>query len=100
MATCMDEAIGDIVTAMKEKGMWENTVLVFTTDNGGAVTKGASNWPLRGSKGQLWEGGIRAVGFVHSMLLDQKVTGTVSNALMHVTDWFPTFKWYQTFGWL
>lgn len=65
-------------------------MIFLITDNGGSVKAGASNWPLRGHKGQLWEGGIRAVGFVHSMLFDNRTTGTVSTELMHVTDWFPT----------
>lgn len=49
-----------------------------------------SNWPLRGFKGNHWEGGIRAVGFVHGNLLQDNIRGTVSRDLLHVTDWFPT----------
>ncbi|XP_053375357.1 arylsulfatase B-like [Mercenaria mercenaria] len=90
MVSCMDEGIGEIVESLKQRGMWNNTVLIFTTDNGGDVRRGASNSPLRGGKGSLWEGGIRAAGFVHSMLLDEKMAGSVSKELMHVTDWFPT----------
>ncbi|XP_053404319.1 arylsulfatase J-like isoform X2 [Mercenaria mercenaria] len=90
IATCMDDAVGAIVNTLKLRGMWNNTVLIFTTDNGGKINKGSSNLPLRGGKGMLYEGGIRAVGFVHSMLLDEKVKGSISKELMHVTDWFPT----------
>ncbi|XP_045200174.2 arylsulfatase J-like [Mercenaria mercenaria] len=88
--TCMDDAIGAVVRSLKQRGMWNNTVFVFTTDNGGTKRKGGSNFPLKGGKGTLYEGGIRAVGFVHSMLLDKKVKGSISTELMHVTDWFPT----------
>ncbi|XP_053397039.1 arylsulfatase J-like [Mercenaria mercenaria] len=90
MVSCMDESIGEIVDTMKKRGMWENTLFIFTTDNGGNPTVGGSNVPLKGTKSTLWEGGIRAVGFVHSSLIGNKRTGYISNELMHVTDWFPT----------
>lgn len=60
----------------------------FPTDNGGQVFKGASNYPLRGNKGTLWEGGIKAVGFVNSPKINSRARS--EKGLMHVTDWFPT----------
>ena len=41
-------------------------------------------------KNSLWEGGMRAVGFVTSPLLDDGVKGSVYRGLLHVSDWFPT----------
>jgi len=90
MVTSMDTAIYSVVKSYKEFGFWNDTVLVFSSDNGGSTKAGASNWPLRGDKGTLYEGGIRSVGFVHSPLLPVNRMGAITKNLMHVTDWFPT----------
>jgi len=92
MTTIVDESIGNVTQALKNKGMLENSIIVFSTDNGGPPNglqgAGSSNWPLRGTKGSLWEGGTKAAGFVWSPLF--KNSGYVSNLMMHCTDWVPT----------
>ncbi len=55
----LDNGIGEVVAKLKKEGLFENTLLFFLTDNGGAKTMSANNAPLRGFKGSLFEGGIR-----------------------------------------
>ncbi|XP_057307730.1 arylsulfatase B-like [Hydractinia symbiolongicarpus] len=93
MVAYMDFGVGRVYEALLQKGMLENSIIVFTSDNGGPANgfdlNWASNFPLRGIKRTLYEGGVRAAGFIHSKLL--KSPGRVSMDLMHVTDWLPTF---------
>ncbi|GFS25163.1 arylsulfatase B-like [Elysia marginata] len=89
MVNALDEGVGNLTKALKDLNMWDNTVFIFSTDNGGNNHGGgASNWPLRGKKGTLWEGGMRANGFVAGGRVER--SGVISKELMHVSDWFPT----------
>ncbi|XP_070537671.1 arylsulfatase B-like [Ptychodera flava] len=90
MVSSLDLSVDDVVCALKSAGMWDNTVLIFSSDNGGSTAEGGNNWPLRGGKASLHEGGIRAVSFVNSPLLPINVKGSINKELIHVTDWFPT----------
>lgn len=55
----LDDGIGKVLDALKAAGLDRDTLIVFTSDNGGQVDVGASNGPLRGSKGSMYEGGLR-----------------------------------------
>lgn len=55
--SCMDESIGKLLERLEQKQILDNTIVIFLSDNGGSG--GADNSPLRGHKGQTWEGGIR-----------------------------------------
>jgi arylsulfatase A-like enzyme len=91
MVQLLDTAVSEVVEAYKSAGLWEDTVLVFSTDNGGIGP--GSNYPLRGSKVHDWEGGIRGVAFVRGTdsSLAPVPRGIVVDELMHSTDWLPTF---------
>ena len=93
VTAALDYGVGKIYDALHDAGILDNTIIVFTTDNGGPANgfdfNYASNYPLRGVKAHLWEGGVRGVGFVHSKLI--KEPGRVSKELFHITDWLPTF---------
>lgn len=55
----LDDGIGRVTSELKETGVYENSLIIFTSDNGGQVDVGASNGELNGSKGQMYEGGLR-----------------------------------------
>lgn len=89
MLTALDEAVGQIVDAVDKAGIRDNTLFVFTSDNGGpqpgVVT---SNGNLRAGKATHYEGGVRVAAFA---TWDGKISsGSVVNEPMHVADWYPT----------
>lgn len=59
MLRYLDRGVGEVVNTLKQEGVWDNTLLFFLTDNGGAGAMHANNTPLRGMKQDNWEGGIR-----------------------------------------
>lgn len=68
MIACLDEGIGNVTKSLEEAEMLDDTIIVFTTDNGGPAqgfnSNMASNWPLRGMKRTLWQGGVRGAAFI------------------------------------
>jgi arylsulfatase B/arylsulfatase I/J len=58
----------------------EDTLIVFTTDNGGIGA--SSNYPLRGKKGTIWEGGMRGVAFIAGYGIPEEKKGTECNSLI------------------
>ena len=55
----MDDGIGQVLTALREKGLEQETLVIFTSDNGGLLSVGGTNGNLRGGKQDLYEGGLR-----------------------------------------
>ena len=66
MVLALDDGVKNVTEALERRNMSANTLIIFSTDNGGLGTPsqiplavGGNNYPLRGAKGTLWEGGIR-----------------------------------------
>jgi len=91
MLSFVDETVANVTSALRRTGVWADTLLVWTTDNGSPVTVGGSNHPLRGGKGSNWEGGTRVPAFVTGGWLPTSQAGKVHNGLIHIADWHTTF---------
>ncbi len=89
MLAAVDEAVGRIVDSLKASGELENTLIVFSADNGGPNPGPVSdNGPLRAAKGTLYEGGIRGCAF--AAWPGHIPAGQKIDAPVHVVDWYPT----------
>lgn len=89
MVSCLDEAIKNVSLIFKKYDLLNNTIIIWTSDNGGPVPI-HNNWPLRGGKNSLWEGGLRVPSFIYSKLLNKNIVGKENNELIHAIDWYPT----------
>ncbi len=94
MVESMDENVGRVLQSLKEMGIDKNTIVIFTSDNGGMSTSNqtgnipTSNWPLRAGKGFLYEGGIREPLII---CWPGKVkAGSVCSTPVTGTDYYPT----------
>ncbi|MCF8379716.1 MAG: sulfatase [Bacteroidales bacterium] len=87
----MDDAVGTVLNALKELGLDKNTIVIFTSDNGGVASGDAfatSNLPLRAGKGYQYEGGIREPYFIKVPWL--KIENKQCNTAVSGTDFYPT----------
>lgn len=89
MLTAMDEAIGKVIDAVDQAGQRDNTLFIFSSDNGGpSPGKVTSNGSLRASKGTVYEGGVRV-----SALASWKgkiAAGSIVKDPLHIVDLYPT----------
>jgi arylsulfatase A-like enzyme len=84
----LDDGIGRVIAALKDSGFSENTLVIFTSDNGGQLQVGANNGPLRGGKQDMYEGGIRVP---MCAVWPGKITpGSRSDRVAMTMDLFPT----------
>jgi arylsulfatase A-like enzyme len=89
MLAAMDEAVGEVVAAVEKAGVRDNTLFVFSSDNGGpAPGRVTDNGPYRAGKGTLYEGGTRVAACA---AWDGKIKpGSVVTEPLHVVDLYPT----------
>jgi arylsulfatase A-like enzyme len=89
MTAAVDEAIGQVMAALDAKGLAQNTLIIYSSDNGGiSWSDSTDNGPLRGGKSDIYEGGIRLCSFV-------TWTGKIPAGIhitepIHAVDWYPT----------
>jgi len=99
----LDDAIGEMIEQLKTASLWEDTLILVMTDNGGMVNylhhedsfpifpaSQGSNYPLRGSKTTMFEGGVRSLGFLSGGFLPSQVRGTRYKGLAHAVDFSAT----------
>ena len=91
MVEAMDEAVGTVLDQLEASGIADNTIVVFTSDNGGLSTSEGSptsNLPLRGGKGWVYEGGIREPWIIRYPGVTEP--GSVSEEMICSIDLLPT----------
>jgi len=84
----VDDSIGRVISSLKENGLYNNTFIIFTSDNGGQTGVGANNGPLRAGKGTMYEGGIRVP--MCAVWPGKIKAGSRSDRVALTMDLFPT----------
>lgn len=85
----LDSQVGRVMEYLEASGLIENTLVVFTSDNGGALGFAQSNGKLKGGKQDMYEGGIKVPAFM--VWKDMIPPGSQSDRLTLLMDLFPTF---------
>jgi len=113
MVNFLDDQVGNVTQKFRDLGMWNDTLMVLSSDNGGCVLgfdgncfqntpgdhgttcfngeAGGNNYPLRGGKYTGFEGGVRSNSFVSGGFLPESVCGTRLEEIIHISDWYATF---------
>eukprot|EP00486_Rosalina_sp_Unknown_P012647 CAMPEP_0201592626 /NCGR_PEP_ID=MMETSP0190_2-20130828/190474_1 /ASSEMBLY_ACC=CAM_ASM_000263 /TAXON_ID=37353 /ORGANISM="Rosalina sp." /LENGTH=513 /DNA_ID=CAMNT_0048051491 /DNA_START=380 /DNA_END=1918 /DNA_ORIENTATION=- len=85
-----DDVIGAIINTLKDNELWENTLFILTSDNGADIANKGCNFPLRGTKGTMFDGNTRAIALVGGGIIPKPQQGTYRDALFSSLDWTPT----------
>ena len=99
MMSMLDDSIGELQDQLLRENKWNETLIWILSDNGGSTNWSAtvqglssfsSNWPLRGGKSTLFDGGIRTISMLTGGWVPASLRGTTFPGLVHVTDVLPT----------
>lgn len=85
----VDWSVGQVLQALSDANLDNQTLVIFTSDNGGPTGQGATNRPLRGAKGSTWEGGMRVCTIARWP--GRIPANTSSDSITAHIDWLPTF---------
>lgn len=88
MVESVDQAVGRVMAQIKKQGLWDNTLVLFSSDNGGYYPVSTTNTPLRQGKGSIYDGGVRIPTIVSWPGEISK--GTVSDEPIITVDFLPT----------
>ena len=94
MVNYLDDVVGELVEALKTKGLWDNLLFIVSSDNGGPVSppgQAANNYPLKGGKHTDWQGGVRVNAFASGGYLPESMRGRKTEGYIHIADWYSTF---------
>ena len=89
----LDEIVGNLSASLRARGWWDDTLLIWSSDNGAPLDvaeASSSNSPLRGSKYSSWQGGVQVPAFVSGGYLPAAARGTRVHGLAHMADWLAT----------
>jgi len=94
MVLYMDTMVGNLVAALKDRSMYQDTLIVFMADNGGPVYEPGSgnNHPLKGGKYSDWEGGVRTNAFVSGGYVPAERRGKTFEGIISIADWYATLS--------
>jgi len=94
LVAMLDDAVGAVTDALAARGWWDETLMVFASDNGAPLDvaeSGGNNYPLRGGKYSSWGGGITTPAFVSGGFLPPARRGAALDEPVHIADWLATF---------
>ena len=89
----LDELVGNLTDEVRARGWWDETLLIFSSDNGAPLDvqeAGSSNEPLRGGKYSSWSGGTVVPAFVGGGYLPPPARGSRVPGMVHIADWLAT----------
>jgi len=91
-----DEIVGRLISSLRQNHLWDSTLIVFSSAEGGEIARGASNYPLRGSQGEFHDGNNRVLTAVYGGYIEKELnlvaphSGAQRDSLVSNLDWTPT----------